>query len=141
MNRESVYAALFARASGAGEFRTISRRLRHWGDVAPIDQPALFQAQRRETPEQQRGLPAKWRLVADLYIYANSGADPGITPTTELNVLLDAVENAFAPDPVTGVQTLGGLASHCWISGPIETDEGTLGEQAVAIVPIEILVA
>jgi hypothetical protein len=29
---------------------------------------------------------------------------------------------------------------HCWISGAIETDEGVLGGQAVAIVPIEILV-
>ena len=37
------------------------------------------------------------------------------------------------------VQTLGGLVSDCWISGKIETDEGALGGQAVAIIPIEMI--
>ena len=39
------------------------------------------------------------------------------------------------------MQTLGGLAAHAWTAGKIETDEGVLGGQAVAIVPVEILVA
>ena len=58
-----------------------------------------------------------------------------------LNPLLDAVEAALAPDPVGHVQTLGGLVSHCWIAGRIQTDEGVPGGQAVAIVPVEILVS
>jgi hypothetical protein len=60
-----------------------------------------------------------------------------------LNPLLDAIAAALAPtgaDLVAGAQTLGGLVKHCWISGAIETDEGALGGQAVAIVPVEILV-
>ncbi|HXP74621.1 MAG TPA: hypothetical protein VN823_10790 [Stellaceae bacterium] len=57
-----------------------------------------------------------------------------------MNPLLDAIETALAPDLVTNVQSLGGLVAHCWIAGKVETDEGVLGGQAVAIVPIEILV-
>jgi hypothetical protein len=54
---------------------------------------------------------------------------------------LDALEAALAPSPVTGIQTLGlpGMVRHVTISGKVETDEGVLGDQAVAIVPIEIL--
>jgi hypothetical protein len=36
---------------------------------------------------------------------------------------------------------LGGLVQHCWIAGRITTDEGVLGGQSVAIVPVEILVS
>jgi hypothetical protein len=36
--------------------------------------------------------------------------------------------------------TLGGLVNYCRIEGDIETDEGLLGEQAVAIIPVSILV-
>ena len=39
----------------------------------------------------------------------------------------------------TGKQTLGGLVHDCRIAGDIETDEGRLGDQAVAIIPIEMM--
>lgn len=141
MNRETIYAALFAKVSAAAAFKTTSRRLKHWDNVAAGDHPALFQVQKGEMPEQRRGLPPKWHLDADLYVYARSGADPAIAPAIELNALIDAIETALAPSPVTGFQTLDGLVSHCWISGRIETDEGVLGDQAIAIIPIEILIA
>ena len=64
--------------------------------------------------------------------------DPYSSPAPALNVLLDAVEVALAPD-FTGYQTLGGLVYDCKISGKIETLEGILGGQEVALVPIEIL--
>ena len=61
-----------------------------------------------------------------------------------LNPLLDAVVAALAPggaDLAVNAQTLGGLVSHCWLAGKIETDEGALGGQAVAILPVEIVLA
>ena len=62
-----------------------------------------------------------------------------------LNPLLDAIEAALAPqaggDLAANVVTLGGLAYQAWINGKIETDEGTLGGQSVAIVPIRIVVS
>lgn len=140
MIREPIYAALFALVASAASFVTVSRRLRHWSDVGAAEQPALFMIQKSENAEERRPLPVKWRASVDLYIYAQA-PDELTPPATVLNPLLDAVEAALAPDPVGHVQTLGGLVSHCWIAGRIQTDEGVLGGQAVAIVPIEILIS
>jgi hypothetical protein len=96
--------------------------------------------QKSENAEERQPLPVKWRASVDLYLYAQA-PDELTSPATVLNPLLDAVEAALAPDPVGHVQTLGGLVSHCWIAGRIQTDEGVLGGQAVAIVPVEILVS
>jgi hypothetical protein len=142
MNRETIYSALYAKLQGAASFNTTSRRLRHWGGVTAAEQPALFQSQKDETAHRTRGQPPKWMLTLDIYVYAQA-PDDATSPATVLNPLLDALEAALAPagaDLATGVQTLGGLVSHCWISGKITTDEGVLGGQAVAIIPIEILV-
>jgi hypothetical protein len=140
MIREPIYAALFALVASAASFVTIGRRLRHWSDVGAAEQPALFMTQKSENAEERQPLPVKWRASVDLYLYAQA-PDELTSPATVLNLLLDAVEAALAPDPVGHVQTLGGLVSHCWIAGRIQTDEGVLGGQAVAIVPVEILVS
>jgi hypothetical protein len=144
MKREPIYAALFTRLSAAASFNTASRRLRHWSDVTSAEQPALFQAQKSEAAQRLRGQPPKWTIDVDVYVYAQA-PDDQTSPAAVLNPLLDAIEAALAPagaDAVTsGAQTLGGLVSHCWIAGKITTDEGVLGGQAVAIVPIEIVVA
>ena len=137
--RETIYAALFARLGGVAGFVTASRRLRHWSDVAPAEQPALFQVQRGETLTERRGLPPRRQSAVELFLYVNTAGDPGTAPAQRLNPILDAIEAALAPDPVSNVQTLGGLVTHAWIAGRIETDEGVLGDQAVAIVPVEIL--
>src|SRR5690348_2001477 len=138
MTREPIYSALFALLSAAASFATSSRRLRHWSDVGSAEQPALFVVQKSETAERKAGLPAKWRAAVDVYVYVHA-PDDETAPSTVLNPLLDAIEAALAPQG--SVQTLGGLAAHAWIAGKIETDEGVLGGQAVAIVPVEILVA
>ncbi len=139
MNREAIYSALFAKVTAAAGSATASRRLRHWSDVGPAEQPALFQVQKSETARRDAGLPPKWTFALDLFVYAHA-PDDATAPTTVVNPLVDAIETALAPDPVTNVQSLGCLVAHCWIAGKVETDEGVLGGQAVAIVPIEILV-
>jgi hypothetical protein len=141
MNREAIYGALFARLAGAAAFATVGRRLRHWSDVGPAEQPALFMVQKRETAERPPGLPAKWTLLVDLYVYAHAADEPS-PPASVLNPLLDALEAALGPDnAATNRQTLGGLVQHAAIAGAIETDEGVLGGQTVAIVPVEIVVS
>lgn len=140
MTREPIYAALFAKLQAAASFKTASRRLRHWSDVPAGQQPALFMAQRAESVVAQQpvpGLPKKVTLEVDVYVYVRAAANAAPGPL--INPLLDAIDAALRGDPITGKQTLGGLCEHAWIEGTIETDEGTLGEQAVAIVPIRIL--
>lgn len=138
--RETLYAGLFARLVAATGVITASRRLLHWSEVSASVMPALFLAQKTEVPEHITGLPPRWTLTADVYLYV-SESDPALAPAPLLNGLLDVVEACLAPDPISNVQTLGGLCSHCRIAGPVTTDEGTLGDIAVAIVPLEIVLA
>jgi hypothetical protein len=141
INREPIYAALFGLLETAADFAVVDRRLRHWSDVSPAEQPALFMAQKTELASVKTlGAPTVWTLAVDLYVYVHS-SDPYLAPATVLNPLLDAVEAALAPSATTGLQDLGlpAMVQHTYISGKIETDEGVLGDQAVAIVPIEVL--
>ena len=80
------------------------------------------------------------RLSVELFVYISTAADPTVAPSQVMNPLIDAIEAALAPDPTSLVQSLGGLVDHAWIAGKIESDEGLLGDQAVAIVPIDILI-
>ena len=142
MTREDIYKALFVliqTAATAAGAKTCSRKLRHWADVPAAEQPTIFQIQRNETSTQQRGVPAKWTLNVDIYVYVNTGKDPKAAPSTLLNPILDAIEAVMSPCEPDGPQTLGGLVSHCWIAGTIETAEGVLGSQEVAIIPVEIV--
>jgi hypothetical protein len=141
ISREPIYAALFGLLETAADFTAVDRRLRHWSDVAPAEQPALFMAQKSELAKiNTLGAPTVWTLSVDVYIYVHS-SDPYLAPATVLNPLLDAVEAALAPSVTTGLQDLGlpATVQHAYIAGKVETDEGVLGDQAVAIVPIEIL--
>lgn len=136
--RETIYAALFAKVSAAASFVTVSRRLKHWADVSPGDQPALFQAQVDETVQTIPGLNSVFILRVDLYIYANTAGDSTLSPSTILNPLIDAVTTALQFDRVTNKQTLGGLVEYCVVEGRIATDEGVLGDQGVCIIPVSM---
>lgn len=138
IDREAIYAALFARLATIPGLVTTSRVLRHWDDVQPEEQPALFQAQGAQQPTTVTGQATKWLLPADIYVYVRT--EEGQPPSSVLNPILDAIESAFPLHPVTGKHSLDAPGVE-WarIEGAIETDEGTLGQQAVAIVPIQIL--
>jgi hypothetical protein len=140
VNRELIYQALFAKLSAVPGLVTVSRRLAHWVDVPADQQPALYQSQKNNVYTPKKGFPGKVTFYCDIYLYTNSGNDPNATPSIQMNTLMDAIDAALAPDPATGVQTLGETVSHCWIEGDVITDEGTLGPQAVSIIPVNILV-
>ena len=141
IERERVYAALFDRVAGAASFVTADRRLRHWSSLTPAEQPALFMRQKNEVAQiKTLGAPSVWTLVVDLYVYAHAD-DPYLAPASVLNPLIDGIEAALAPAAATGIQDLGlpSLVQHAYIAGKIATDEGVLRDQAVAIIPVEIL--
>lgn len=143
MNREAIFVALFDLLKAVPGITVAERRLRHWSDVQSAEQPYLCLAQGGQTAQQgdpAKGVPTKWTLEADIYLYALTTG--GQTPSTVLNPIVDAVESALQPQypDIEKYQTLGGLVQHCWIEGNIDTDEGTLGDQAVAVIPIKILV-
>ncbi|MCL1908967.1 MAG: DUF4872 domain-containing protein [Holophagaceae bacterium] len=135
MNREAIFNALAMRLEAVPGIRNFSRKLLHWSDVESDRQPALYMASANQAVTiDGYGLPPRLELPVRLYLY-NQNQDPALQ-----NNLLDAIERALEPDEGEVVLTLGGLVSHCWIEGEIETDEGLLGDQAVVIVPVSILV-
>jgi len=139
MNREYLYAALWQQLCAIPGFKTYSRKLRHWNDVDPLMQPAMFLAQGNETPMTVTGQPGKWLLQSKIYLYARTEGDA--PPGPVLNPLLDAICNVVsAQNPVTGRSVLADEGIEwCRIEAAIETDEGTLGDQAVAVIPVTIL--
>lgn len=135
MTRSAIFSTLAKRIEAIHKVKTFSRRLLHWTDVDSDQQPALFMSPgNQQVTIEGYGLPPKLELSVKLYLY-NQNHDPDLQDN-----LLDEIEKALAPDEGEDVLTLGGLVSHCWIEGEIETDEGLLGEQAIAIIPISILV-
>ena len=134
MNREAIMSALFALLSNAAPFATASRRLNLWSSVPSSEKPALFLVEHNETYKRDtEATPEMVTLEVDAYIYTDAGKDPSVIPAAVLNPLLDAIDAALAPSALTGLQTLGGLASHCWIEGKILKDAGDLEAIHVAI--------
>jgi len=142
MSREAVHVALFNLLQGATGFKTTGRRMIHWSEVAPEDQPALFLSAGNDEPQSLRraGGPAMHKLSFTVVMYANATLASGEAPATAMNPLIDAITSLFST--VNGAkQTLGGLVQWAVVSGPIETDEGVLGDQSFAIVPLEVVVS
>jgi len=122
-------------------FVTTSRRLKHWDQVAA--QPALFLRGITEEAQYPQGQGALQLLSigAEIWIYTNAGQNPDAVPETALNNLIDAIQAAVAPDDPTQQRfTLGGLVFWCRIAGRIEKEPGDAAGQAVAMIPVEILV-
>lgn len=120
-------------------FLTTGRRLKFWSDVAA--QPALFLRDGDEDLTYPQIVLQEQVILAELWIYANSGKDPEAVPVILLNNLLDAIQTGFAPDdPMQQRFTLGGLVFWCRISGKVTKSPGDIDGQAIAIVPVEITV-
>ena len=155
MNREAIWSALFTRIGaatwpalsigGSTTWAMKSRKLLHWNEVPNEAKPAFFQRQMGAKVVRQRGLPAKWVLKGELYIYVATLAQQNETliPSQQLNPIMDAVQAQFAALPGDGTMdrcTLGGLVDECKIEGEVEDFDGDLGDIGVLIVPVEITV-
>lgn len=137
---ETVFAALFAKLSGVATFGISGRRLVNVQDVNPEQFPAAFQLQGKQTSRFQPNAPSVLTLRATwaLYTFQTDKTAPQSTP---LNLLLDAVRTAMLPPAGQVRQTLGGLVEYAAIDGDVEIFEGVLGERAVALVPITLVMA
>lgn len=141
MNREAIMAALLAQVATSA-FATSGRRLIPWSQVT--EQPAIFVRHiKEEHPPRPLPTPPRATIHAEVWIYAKT-PDPSDVPDSTINPLIDAVEAALVPSnaelAVGRGQTLGGLVNHCWIEGTIEVDPGDLDSQAIAVIPVKILV-
>jgi len=154
--REAIFAALFARLQArVTGVKVFSRKLTSFDDVAAADQPAVFLVKGNEDPTPKQGFLPLWKLHADIVVFCRNDASPDAPPSVQLNDLLTDIEAALERQPSEGPiadapfpntpggssfgTSLGGLCSHCWIAGTVEVGEGAIGDQAIAIIPIEIL--
>lgn len=136
MNRNAIHTALKELYDGMASVVTFSDRLKGWSEVPPAEQPAVFLAKGDESIDEVKGQPSIVHLEYRLWIYTY-GTDRSVSPAVQLNTILDEIQARTKPT-VGHRQRLDGLVDHAWIAGSVETDEGTLGDQAVAVVPIRI---
>lgn len=154
LDREAIFSAIFTRLQAIPGLLTVSRKWKHFDDVPPEQQPALFLNTGPERCSHERGMPAKWTLQPTLHLYCRNDADPLAAPGIQIHAILRNIEAAFdrtaaeasianGPFSDSGADstgtTLGGLVNHAWIQGEIINDEGLLQGQALAIIPLEIL--
>lgn len=159
LDREPIFDALFTRLAAIPGLRTASRKWRPLDNLTAAEFPALFLATGSQTPTNRRGLPTVWTIEATVYVYTANDDPAG--PGVELNRIIREVEAALerSPEELAALErdprvtdamfleiqnnpqgtTLGGLCSHAWIAGTIETDEGILMDKAAAAIPLEIL--
>lgn len=139
VSREQVYATLFGYLQTASGFTNYSRVLRHWNEVPSEQQPIAMQMEGRQHADAPTLRLTKWTFHAEWYVYAHAANTSGDVVVL-LNQLVDAAVATLEPGPAYDAQTLGDLVTSCRVQGDIETSEGRLGEQAVAIIPLIIIV-
>lgn len=152
--REEIAVALFAILEGMvtdGTLKTASRSLRSWDDVAPGECPAAFLVKEDESRVVRRGFPAMVNARAGVFVYVKNMDGRDTVPATAINAVLSALENALRRQPADGPaptalfpdnpdltfgSTLGGL---CYFvaMGDVTVDEGFIGVDSVAYVPID----
>lgn len=137
--RETIMSALFALVSSSAAFASSSRRIKLWGDTPSSDKPALFMYEREDMYTNGKNYLQIVEMNVDLFIYIDAGKDLSATPISVLNNLIDAIEAALKPNPLTQRQTLGGLVSHCYIDGKIMKEPGDLDGDGIAVIPVKIL--
>jgi len=144
INREAIHLGIYAllqKLEESGELRTLTRKLQHPQDVHPEQMPYCAMVARSQRRTQKQHTPGQYYLPVDLYVYvARKGDD--IEAATALNQTLDAIDRALERPhnhPAQDLEVPGVI--RCWIEGEITTDEGTLGDIAAAVIPIEVLAA
>jgi hypothetical protein len=141
MNREAIYAALFAKGKAAAGFSQSARRLRHIADLQPSEFPAFYQVQKDEGWKQPSGnLPPVGELTVEWWVYV-FGADDTASHAAQLNPLIDALTASLGLPPAanpTGYQSLGGLALAVRLDGRIDYAEGAMDDRGFARIPLVI---
>ena len=139
--REQVAVALFALLSAVPGIKFKSRRPALWDNS--VGMPALYLGNPEENYVYPNGTatPPLITLDFDVFLYINAGQDPNVTPDTQMNTLLDAIELAIAgPGANNYYQTLGGIVNHVQIEGPIHRAPGYLNGQGMALFTLRALV-
>jgi len=136
--REAVFAELFTRLQGVAGLITVSRRVKAVQDMQPEEMPAAFQIQGKQSMKFAGSTPTVTDMDVTWAIYTQT-PDALTAPSIALNELTEAALAQLSPSPGSDRQTLGGLVEYAAVDGDIEIFEGILGDRAVALIPIRIV--
>lgn len=151
MTREQVMSALWGlftpmvvppniTPTPSQPFAYASRRFQLWTDIPAANKPALFMTEPDEQDDRiDLSEPNSQTLHAFLWIYIDS-SDRSQVPIIAMNNLIDTVRAALAPNPLSGVQNLGGLITDVSVVGKTMKDPGDLDNNGVAKIPLRIIV-
>ena len=140
--RETIYAALFAKAAAAAGFQSSGRRLRHIEELSASEFPAFYQVQVQEQWIHPNGgagnLPPIGVLHVEWWVYVQN-SDQNLSHSAQLNPLIDVLLACIGlPPAVTrmGKQDLGGIVESVQLSGAIQFAEGALDDRGFARIPL-----
>lgn len=142
VTREQVMAALLAKLAGSGEFATVGRRNRDPELIAAANTPALILVEHSETyVRPSPSLEPIRTLEVRAIVYSDTGQDENAIPSSIVNVLLDGVDAALAPDDMSSNRcTLGGLVYSARIEGALIKAPGDVTGKGLAVIPIKIVI-
>jgi hypothetical protein len=143
-DREALFIALERRLRDRlPAVKNFWRRYRDFDEVSKDQQPCLLMVGTDQTPDQSPGLPTKWTIGIDVLIYLRNDPNPSASPDTQINAYVGAVETALERQPDdpqdAWTTTLGRICQHIWISGPVKIWDGSAGDQAIVLIPLEAL--
>jgi hypothetical protein len=151
IDRAAIIEALRVRVKAkCPSFVTVDTLVKTWDDVPASEQPCCLIALGSQSPTYSGsiGSPPTWSISATIYIYCRRAPQRSVL---EIGRLLNELEGAleWQPSDMTGKgypsgmgmtfqTTLGGLVQYARIAGEVMTDEGSLGDQQVAVVNVEM---
>lgn len=152
MQRDPIYAALLNQLLSLTKapysvLQVASRGFVPW-DQASL-QPAAYVVPVTEEAQYKRGLPTKWLLKIDLYVYVK-WVDSVAQGVTALAQVMDKIDYILSPTGPNGgahsdngfVNNLGGLVTYCALQGAGDVSGGFLNQsQTIARMPVEVMVA
>lgn len=148
LDREPIVAALAARLSArCPSLKGVTRIYRPPSQVDAGERPLAIVAAGSQVPQVRRGAPNLWTLQLPVYLYVQQDESaPDVPPSIQLNALVKELEDALerdqfeAPtDPSEMYSTNLGLRNvfSCRVTS-VETDEGLMQPQALAVLVVQV---
>jgi len=129
--------------------RPVTRRLITWDQLGAAEKAAICVVGLVHSPKVGGPEGALWTITAGIYVYARADADPGSSAEPILNELVGKIEAALERQPneatlgpgqmVQKWSTLGGAVQ--WAQPSlVEIDDGSQGNEGIALVTVDMLV-
>jgi hypothetical protein len=147
VNRDAIYqafAALLTSKLTTGStppVKTVNQFFQGIKNLGPDKFPAIMMVPEKEPDKHSGDDPSIEWLKFNLYVYLEKDGVANSTAEKKLSPVLDAIDTAIGPDPVTGRgPNLGGLVRRIRREGTTTINTGGIGTQTAFALPILCMV-